>query len=549
MAGHSKGSGQKPQGIYIPGQQVPGPAGTGGAQLRPEHVQKELQSISAASKRLEQRLRETQGALETADSTLESRIGTNEDDISNLQSIRRVSVIGFGAVGDDSTDDSVAFQSAIDYCVANTSGNSVYSLHIPKGNYILQSQLTIDGGIGITCDARAFIKFPNASSCGFVFTNSDGQGQVYSVELPMISGPAYGTGFTLPGYPSSWSPTSLVGTGILIEGVNRASFKMHGVNGWDIGVDVRSRTGRLCANLDIYTNTSDLCNKTFSIGDGGSTNGIIHNRIIVGTAMCKHVFYIGDSTNVHTNEFGVSHTAIVNQPEGCAVYAKGNSVTDNQFYINGLICGYSSDSPTGTDVNLRSPYIAGNGSLFGNTYDAEPQNALGYFDGSGNYFNLGLTADSPYGTAGADPAPDPANWAGVRFRVAGYNNTIHLPNLRPHVDHNAANYTQVSAVSGEANFNGGVGGALVAQTVPLKMDLNITPGAANVGYVYHSLQSTWSSELRVADVAGDLAANNIELIAVFFVGVLTPREIQIIARNRGSSTFTGTVKFLLSVGA
>jgi len=86
MAGHSKGSGQKPQGIYIPGQQIHGPAGTGGTQLRPEHAQKELQNISAASKRLEQRLREIQGDLETTDSSLQSQIDSNDTDISNLQS-------------------------------------------------------------------------------------------------------------------------------------------------------------------------------------------------------------------------------------------------------------------------------------------------------------------------------------------------------------------------------------------------------------------------------------------------------------------------------
>jgi len=96
MAGHSKGSGQKPQGIYTPGQQVSGPSGN---RVRPEYLQKELQAISAASKVVDQRLKDLVEAINAAGNDLQGQIDTNDTDISNLQSDK--SNVGHGhAIGD-----------------------------------------------------------------------------------------------------------------------------------------------------------------------------------------------------------------------------------------------------------------------------------------------------------------------------------------------------------------------------------------------------------------------------------------------------------------
>jgi hypothetical protein len=75
MAGHSKGDGQKPTGIYVPNKQVTGRDGTGGSTIRPVHVQQELQAISNASRVLRDRLnalQEVVGAAGDIDGRLDS---------------------------------------------------------------------------------------------------------------------------------------------------------------------------------------------------------------------------------------------------------------------------------------------------------------------------------------------------------------------------------------------------------------------------------------------------------------------------------------------
>lgn len=52
----------------------------------------------------------------------------------------------FGAVGDNSTDDTAAFQNALDSATLTTTGNKVY---VPAGNYKITSSLTVPDGVTI----------------------------------------------------------------------------------------------------------------------------------------------------------------------------------------------------------------------------------------------------------------------------------------------------------------------------------------------------------------------------------------------------------------
>jgi len=131
MAGHSKGTGQKPQGIYTHTQQVPTrPAGGGSQGVRPEHVQKEFQRVSAASVRLEQRLTDSSNLLETTEQRVtdaETLLNDTEQRVTDLENAsggsgRWVSVEEYGVVGDGTTDDTAALQSAL---------NNQTSLYIP----------------------------------------------------------------------------------------------------------------------------------------------------------------------------------------------------------------------------------------------------------------------------------------------------------------------------------------------------------------------------------------------------------------------------------
>jgi hypothetical protein len=83
MAGHSKGDGQTPKGIYIPSQQIESPARAGRpGSISPQRLQAELQSISQAARVLEQRLSAHQEAVANTANLLQGQISSNDTDIS-----------------------------------------------------------------------------------------------------------------------------------------------------------------------------------------------------------------------------------------------------------------------------------------------------------------------------------------------------------------------------------------------------------------------------------------------------------------------------------
>jgi cell division protein FtsL len=87
MAGHSKGTGQAPTGLYIPQAQLHGAPGQQRI-VRPEYLHRELQAIARASKVLEDRLVAAESAIVTAESdidTLQTDMTAAESDIDDLE--------------------------------------------------------------------------------------------------------------------------------------------------------------------------------------------------------------------------------------------------------------------------------------------------------------------------------------------------------------------------------------------------------------------------------------------------------------------------------
>ena len=90
-----------------------------------------------------------------------------------------VSVKDFGAVGDGTTNDTVAIQAAADYCVANQR-----SLHFPAGFYLVRQRIRFTGAVNIAitgeglCNSRIHLYSLTGTDAGAAVSISDNAAQV-----------------------------------------------------------------------------------------------------------------------------------------------------------------------------------------------------------------------------------------------------------------------------------------------------------------------------------------------------------------------------------
>jgi parallel beta-helix repeat protein len=155
MAGHSKGDGQKPTGLYVPSQQIQSPARAGRPDVvRPERLQMELQAISNASQQLRAQLAE----LTAGFTALYGELYTHTHTISDVDGLQDAldaaggglwtSVADYGVVGDGVVDDTANLQTAL---------NSENWLYIPD-DFVCAVTSALSIPSGVTVGGRGTIK-------------------------------------------------------------------------------------------------------------------------------------------------------------------------------------------------------------------------------------------------------------------------------------------------------------------------------------------------------------------------------------------------------
>ncbi len=235
-------------------------------------------------------------------------------------------VTDFGAVGDGSTDDTVAIQAALD--AADTAGGG--TTFLPLGTYIVSATVTIPGGVSLTGVGRgvSIIKVPDGADSGSSF-------DILTTELSGAD--HYMAHFTVDGNRQNntgWNPIGESVYGLSVRSdrclVYDCEFKNVVANG--AGVPV---TGGEVTFRDCFSHTN---------GKKGFHNGAV-NRIS----------YIGNTCYSNLNDVGIgAHQGIYE-----------TIISGNRCYLNGA-SGIELGDSLGTSGTASRETIVSNNILVDN---------------------------------------------------------------------------------------------------------------------------------------------------------------------------------------
>lgn len=456
-----------------------------------------------------------------------------------------VSVKDFGAVGNNVTDDTAAFQLAVAACESTQT-----KLYIPEGSYVLSSKITINNTFDIACDASAAIRWTNASDCGILFNFVDSSDTLCQIELPQLMSPAINSSFLIPGYSSaeSWNYnlSSRVGSAVHLKGGNRIKLRVHYAVGWDAGVLVEPTNTATVDNIECDVGVLDFCVYGLKVINSGtaSSKGLSQFGFTANTIWAKHPLYFDTSYGYIISSRFTVNGVYVNENGGCVVYGVGTNFNGNEIKIDWADAGLRADSVPATTANLRCPFLGGNQTSNGLSYDGMGTSPnIGYWGGKHCRIAIGTYAD-PFGTDLGSASPIPAAGHTIRIRDAGRFNSITVLNM---ADDTGNNPIATSAV-GESNYNGGVGGAQYARAVYTSATLtSLGAGASTDQYIYHQLVSP--ANIRPINVVTrDEGALNNNIVVEAYPTQTTNREIRVRVKNNGAGSFTGSVYFWVVVG-
>lgn len=362
------------------------------------------------------------------------------------------------------------FNAWIAYCEANG-----YVGRLPQGRYRLGSKIISPANVSVQCEADGSLEWTTLANYGW---KVDGQGLggeagYCEVELPRLVGPNnFGDASVPSGYyatPKNYDLSGYTGVGLEVANCIWGDFKFQ--NALGCGDAIRfSAPNSLCDNLTAELGTIDLCRVGVHFyGPSGSAAPV--GQIKVNTLNIfayRGVQYTGGgSTGIfecHADVLGV----LVNQTGGHGIYLDGTIITDCSFrgkVQNRYIAGDSpATAPNITPTDLAGPLIGGNQTILGES---------GW--GSALRFTAEVTR--------TNPAPYAAgNSVAVKLTGEGSKAWLVSP------EGSDAAPVALSQTQGEANYNGGVGGASMRRKTYVSVDLNGMASSTTVGrryYFYH----------------------------------------------------------------
>ena len=177
-------------------------------------------------------------------------------------------------------------------------------------------------------------------------------------------------------------------------------------------------------------------------------------------------------------------------------------------------------------------------------YDGYPDQTdtkLGYFDGNHNKIRIGTSFNSIIDEGGSSPIP--ATGDTIRIRDAGEKNDI----VMDYAINDSGATIPLSTTIGEANFNGGIGGAPFAKCVKCSAVLSsLAAGSGTNFHFYHQmLGHRYDKVLMIAPLNETMLDNDIEAVAFHDTDI--NRHAYVRFRNRGSGAYSGTVYFWIVV--
>lgn len=447
-----------------------------------------------------------------------------------------VNVYDYGAVGDNLTDDSAAFQAAITQC--ESTGQPLY---IPEGQFVFDSQLTVSERFDIFCAKTAMMRWTSQSDCGILFDfETSGNNQLCEINLPSLYSAGINSSFEIPGYgPSTYTYdlNARYGNGVTLKGGNRINLSVHYLSGWHSAILVQSTPTAGVLNVNINVNTSDFNVKGIAVyADTVSSDGIQALDYTINTCWAKYPIFIDTTYQfVIASQFKITGQAFTNETGGCIIYQAGTSgyLDTCQFDVNFALAGWALDSTTGVSTSLICPFIGGDGASNGVTTDGNSPD-VGYFKGSYCQLSVGpVMGVGGAGVAGASPVPVAGDT--IRVRDAGQYNLIRMKNT----DNIANTPIPVTATVGEANYNGGVGGAQYSNkvyctaSVPILAALNGT-----TFYMYHQcISADQTKPIKVYPQDSSLITKDLQMFAATDTGT-NNRQIKIEVYNMSTTTPT-----------
>lgn len=300
-----------------------------------------------------------------------------------------INVRDYGAVGDDSTDDSTAFQNAINAAVAAQT-----RLHIPEGAYYFASRLTFANTVDVTSDKTASMRWDGiAANVGILLDFEAAGDTLADMEFPMLFGPVYTAGAAggLPGYSTgTQNPANRIGTAIECRGGNRINVYAHIMNGFENGYYVKSTASSSCDNYNLEVNTSDFCEKWLHL-DSDSGRGIATMTARANTVWAKFPIYFSTTSNyVNGANIEITGVTYVNEDGGCGIYSEGTNLRSSTIRINQLQAGTRGDSRTDTSVLLTPSGTMSSTPVQGETITQATSGATGIVVTNADY-TLGTT--------------------------------------------------------------------------------------------------------------------------------------------------------------
>ncbi len=474
--------------------------------------------------------------------------------------------------GTPTLDVAAPFQALVDYCDANK-----YTAFIPEVFAKLGAQITSKATVKIMSDSNSLLTWTSLASAGWRVTGSTAGARpgYCSVELPQLVGPndfsAYYTnkiysadGGTFTGSISGNTLTisaiaaGRVGIGQVISGTGIATgtkitgagtgnggtgtytvntsqsvasttitaappagvalevadciwsdFKVQQITGWGTGARM---TGSAVPtdNNHFELGTIDLCRQGLLIENpSGSGIAVGQSRFDTLNIFALYPIYVraaAGTPGVFECEINAPGMGVAESGGSCIFFEGPGNISDVRIKGKALNRYASNDSPASTPVNMRGRLISGN---TGGTF--------AYANGTRNSFDLHVD----------DVLPSASDPIAIQVRGPGSRASIQTPRMR--TDNPFASIA-LSQTQGEANYNGGVGGASIHELTRVSCTLaSLAAGAVATFYFYHQRLNPDNIEaLQV--IQNDNPGNGLQVFTSNN-GPTVPREAKILIYN------------------
>ncbi len=412
-----------------------------------------------------------------------------------------LSVTVFGASPSASAStNNTAFQNAITYCASNQIG-----LYIPAGTFELTAQLNVNGHINIASDKAARLHWASftSGSIGFYFTwPSSSTTNIGSLQLPTLTGPAYGTG-----------------TAIQTNGISVVDIDVQYINLWNIGIHIYSGVAQ-SQNIRCTWNTMDDCVSGLKLEAGSYWLSENHFRGCTIGVSLKPIELVANGTgNIEACNIHVDSLWAERSGTGACIYASGNSIQKNNIVIHHA-------QISGAGLVSQLPMIAG---------DQTSNGQSGYFGGYNNLIQITPILSTNNPVAG--------DW--IKYKMVNFGNKI--KSLCYNLSGTALTNSEVSTTAGEANFNGGVGSAIMAENCNFSLTISGTRSAGQVTTFYAYHQCLTGSTNKPITITPASAYGNVFSVVAYDNSSSVNREIKIYVQNIIATTTSYTLDFYLTV--